>query len=179
MGRRMPMWIAALLAGALAAVMPPPAVATGPGAATPAPPSQTEPNRQRVEAAFDRWARGGSGFFAEMLAPGVVWTIAGSSPTAGTYRGIDDFMARAVRPFASRMRTPVRPICWQVSADGDRVIIEWVGEAVARDERPYRNHYAWIFRMQDGKAVEVTAFLDLAPYDDVIRRIPLPSGPAR
>jgi hypothetical protein len=28
--------------------------------------------------------------------------------------------------------------------------------------------------MQNGKAVDVTAFLDLAPYDDVLRRIPAP-----
>ena len=31
---------------------------------------------------------------------------------------------------------------------------------------------AWIFRMRGGKAVEATAFLDLVPYDDVLRRIP-------
>ena len=29
--------------------------------------------------------------------------------------------------------------------------------------------------MQDGKAAEVTAYLDLAPYDDILRRIPLPA----
>ncbi|MHC2636511.1 ketosteroid isomerase-like protein [Bradyrhizobium liaoningense] len=30
-------------------------------------------------------------------------------------------------------------------------------------------------RMQDGKAAEVTAYLDLVPYDDVLRRIPSPA----
>jgi ketosteroid isomerase-like protein len=146
----------------------PPAVVAGPQEV------QAEHNRQIVTAAFDRWADGGTDFFSEMLSPDIVWTIEGSGPSAGTYRGLDDFMARAVRPFVSRLRSPVRPVDKRVWADGDHVIINWEGEAVALDGRPYRNRYVWIFRMAGGKAAECSAFLDLAPYDDVIRRIPAP-----
>jgi len=70
----------------------------------------------------------------------------------------------------------VRPVSKRIWADGEHVIIHWEGEAVARDGKPYRNRYAWIFRMAGGRAIEATAFLDLAPYDDVIRRIPEPSN---
>jgi ketosteroid isomerase-like protein len=136
--------------------------------------SEAQRNRQIVTAAFDRWAAGGSDFFSEMLAPDVVWTIEGSGPSAGTYRGRDDFIARAVRPFASRMSVPVRPVFKRVWAEGDHVIINWAGEGVARDDRPYQNRYVWIFRMAGGKAVEVNAFLDLTAYDDVLHRIPAP-----
>lgn len=45
---------------------------------------QTERNRQAVTAAFDRWAGGGTGFFDDMLARDIVWTIEGSGPSAGT-----------------------------------------------------------------------------------------------
>lgn len=131
-------------------------------------------NREIVEAALDRWAAGGTGFFEEVLAPDIVWTIKGSGPSAGTFRGREDFIARAVRPFASRLSVPVRPVSRRVWADGDHVIIQWEGRGVARDGAPYRNSYAWILRMRDGQAVEGTAFLDLAPYDDVLRRIRLP-----
>lgn len=129
-------------------------------------------NKAAVTAAFDQWAAGGTGFFDEMLSPDVVWTIEGSSPSAGEYRGRKDFVERAVRPFASRLSVPVRPVAKQVWADGDHVIIHWQGEGMARDGVPYRNSYSWIFRLEDEKAVEVTAFLDLAPYDDVLRRVP-------
>ena len=90
-------------------------------------------------------------------------------------RGLEDFKARAVLPFTSRLRTPLRPSSRTVWADGDHVIVHWSGEALAGDGQPYRNRYAWIFRMRDGRAVEVTAFLDLAPYEDVIRRVPAPA----
>ncbi|MET0338148.1 MAG: nuclear transport factor 2 family protein [Caulobacter sp.] len=134
--------------------------------------SSTASNRSIVSAAFDRWSAGEGDFFAEVLSPQVVWTIEGSGPSAGVYRGLDDFRSRAIRPFASRMQRPVRPVAKRVWAEGDHVIVNWSGEGMAGDGRPYQNDYVWIFRLQDGKAVEVTAFLDLPAYDDVLRRVP-------
>ena len=168
-------WAMTLLIGmASVACAPIEATARGHAAESQDTATRAAHNNQMVTAAFDRWAAGGSGFFTEMLSPDVVWTIEGSGLSAGTYRGRDDFNARAVRPFVSRLRTPVRPVSKRIWAEGDHVIINWVGEAIARDGKPYRNHYVWIFRMQGDKAVEVNAFLDLAPYEDVIRRIPAP-----
>lgn len=133
-----------------------------------------EQNRAFISAAFDRWAAGGSGFFNEVLALDVVWTIKGSGPSAGTYHGRDDLMARAVRPLATRLSTPVRPVAKRIWAEGNHVVINWDGEALARDGKRYTNSYVWILRMEGGRAAEVTAFLDLAAYDDVLRRIPEP-----
>lgn len=128
-------------------------------------------NKQRVTEAFERWRGGGTTFFSDILTPNVIWTIKGSGPSAGVYRGVDAFVDGAVKPFVSRLSRPVRPVSQQVWADGDHVIIQWEGAGVARDGQAYRNSYAWIFHMRDGKAFEVTAFLDLTPYDDVLRRI--------
>ncbi|MCW2291298.1 ketosteroid isomerase-like protein [Pseudomonas sp. BIGb0408] len=129
-------------------------------------------NKQIVCEAFDRWAAGGTTFFSDVLTPDVTWTIKGSGPSAGVFQGREHFVERAVRPFVSRLSTPVRPTSKQVWADGDHVIINWDGAGVASDGKAYENSYAWIFHMQNGKAVEVTAFLDLVPYDDVLQRIP-------
>ncbi|OWQ45868.1 hypothetical protein CDL60_18650 [Roseateles noduli] len=139
-----------------------------------------ERNRALVIEAFDAWAKGGNRFFDDLLSPSVRWTIRGSGLTAGTYVGLEDFVSRAVRPFASRLSTPVRPVAvHHVFAQGDDVAVHWDGEAQARDGRPYRNSYVWIFRMKDGRVTEATAFLDLVPYEDVIRRVPLPQEAAR
>lgn len=132
-------------------------------------------NKEIVTEALDRWAAGGTTFFSDMLTPDVIWTIKGSGPSAGTFRGLEPFVEQAVRPFVSRLSTPVRPVSKQVWADGDHVVIQWEGSAVASDGQPYNNSYAWILYMRNGKAVEVTAFLDLEPYDDVLRRVPAPA----
>lgn len=138
--------------------------------------TDTERNRTIIDGAFERWAAGGSGFFNEVLEENTVWTIKGSGPSAGTHRGRKAFVDRAVSPFAARMASPVKPVSRQVWADGEYVIVRWDGEGVAGDGRGYRNSYVWIFRMNGGRAAEVTAFLDLVPYDDVLRRVPAKGG---
>lgn len=136
----------------------------------------SEHNRRLVTEAFDQWQAGTGGLFETLLSPDVVWTIKGSQPSAGDYIGRDDFIERAVRPFVARLAKPLTPTSKQIWADGDTVVVNFDAEGLARDGLPYRNSYVWILRMHKGLAVEVTAFLDLAPYEDVLSRIPLPSA---
>ncbi|AVQ08208.1 TPA: nuclear transport factor 2 family protein [Xanthomonas vasicola pv. zeae] len=127
-------------------------------------------NKRIVEAAFAQWQAGGSGIFETLLSPEVVWTIEGSGPSAGTLRGRDILVDTAVRPLSERLASPLRPVQHRIWADGDHVIVQWEGVATLRDGGSYRNRYAWIMRMRDGKAVEVNAFLDLPAYDAVLQR---------
>ncbi|MDQ0568975.1 ketosteroid isomerase-like protein [Variovorax paradoxus] len=133
-----------------------------------------ERNRQFIADAFTQWQQGGRTFFQDVLSPDVVWTIKGTSPVAGTYRGRQDFLDRAVKPFADRLSAPIRPVVRDIWASGNDVIVHWDGTTTAADGVPYSNSYVWIFRMKDKRATEVIAFLDLAPYDDVLRRVPAP-----
>lgn len=140
-----------------------------PAAAQPAP--QEETNRAFITGAFAQWSAGGGTFFTDVLAPDVVWTIAGGSPMAGVYRGREDLLRRAVKPLGDRLATPIRPVVRHIWADGDDVIVQWDGTATARDGQPYRNSYVWILRMAGGRATAVTAFLDMAAYDAVLARV--------
>lgn len=146
--------------------------------AGPAGPGASPPPRggaaDAVRAAFADWAAGGSGFFERILAPDVRWTIKGSGPAARTYVGRDAFLREAVAPFAARLAQPIRPTLHQLVSEGDTVVALWDGAAVAADGKPYRNSYAWVFRMRGGQAAEVTAFLDLDAYQDVLDRVPAP-----
>ena len=152
------------------------ACTAGPAAAGDIKPA-TELNRQFITRAFERWTSGSGDFFRDVLAPDVRWTIKGSGPAAGTYAGREDFLERAVQPFVARLATPIRPTVKAIWADGDDVIVHWDGSATAGDGSPYRNSYIWIFRMANGRASEVTAFLDLAAYDDVLRRVSARKSP--
>jgi ketosteroid isomerase-like protein len=133
----------------------------------------TERNKQFIAQAFQHWAEGGGTFFQDVLAEDVVWTIKGTSPAAGTYKGRAVFIEQAVAPFAARLSSFVKPRVNDIWADGTDVVVYWDGAAVAKDGKPYNNSFVWIFRMQDLRATEVIAFLDLTQYDDVINRIPL------
>jgi ketosteroid isomerase-like protein len=168
-------WRAAwLLTGVLAlaqvqAAVPTPAAPAGSATA------ETQRNREAVGKAFAAWSAGRQTFFDDILAPDVVWTIKGSGPSAGVLRGRQALIERAVKPLSARLERPIHPTIRNLWAEGDHVVIHWDGETVAKDGKPYRNSYVWIFRMKDGRAAEVTAFLDLVAYDAVVR----PGKPAQ
>ncbi len=124
-------------------------------------------NEATVRKAFEGWTAGGN-VFADLLAPDVTWTIHGSGPVAGTYRGIKDFVDRASAPLVSRLATPLRPVVHHIWAKGDRVIVRFDASATTTSGAPYRNRFVWIFKMKDGSVVEAEAFLDLVAYQQVV-----------
>lgn len=137
--------------------------------ATPTASTQAEEakNAAIVRGAFETWRKGGS-VFTELLSDDVVWTIAGSGPVAGTYRGTKDFIDRASAPLVTRLKTPIVPEVRNIWAAGDVVIVRFDGAATTTSGAPYRNQFVWIFRMRDGKVVEAEAFLDLQAYQQVV-----------
>jgi ketosteroid isomerase-like protein len=159
---------ALVLAGSLAWTAP--VAAQGSGA--PLIEQRSDRNLDIVRAAFEAWAAGGTSFFDDVLSPDVRWTIRGSGPVARTYVGRESFVREASAPLTERLAGPIKPTVRHLLADGDLVVTVWDGTAIARDGKPYYNNFVWIFRMKDGKATEVEAFLDLERYNEVLRRVP-------
>ncbi len=126
-------------------------------------------NKEIVQQYFDNW-RNGTGSFFDLLAPDATWTITGTGATAGTYRK-QALLDQVISPTSARLSTPIVPTVRGIWADGDMVIALWDGEATAGDGRPYRNTYTWYFRMQDGKAIEAIAFLDMQEFNDLWARV--------
>jgi len=137
----------------------------------------SERNRHFIAQAFQHWAEGGGTFFQDVLSTDVIWTIKGTGPAAGIYRGRDAFIKQAVAPFAARLSTFVKPTVNNIWADGNDVVVYWDGAGVAKDGKPYNNSFVWIFKMENLRATEVIAFLDLSQYEDVINRIQLTATP--
>ncbi|EWY41958.1 hypothetical protein N825_18585 [Skermanella stibiiresistens SB22] len=128
-------------------------------------------NEATVREAFGRWVGGGN-VFEDLLAPDVVWTIHGSGPIAGTYRGIKDVVNRAAGPLVSRLATPIIPDVHHIWAAGDRVIIRFDAYATTTSGGTYQNQFVWILQMDGGSAVGVEAFLDLVEYQRVVDNNP-------
>jgi ketosteroid isomerase-like protein len=127
-------------------------------------------NVQIVQKCFDAW-RAGTGNPYELLADEATWTIVGRSMVAKTYPSREAFITEVIRPFNSRMREALKPSIRQISADGDRVIILFDAQGLARDGKPYRNTYAWFFHMQDEKVIDATAFFDSIEFNELWQRL--------
>lgn len=126
-------------------------------------------NKEIVQQYFDDW-RNGTGNVFDLLAPEATWTITGTGATVGTYRK-QALIEQVVNPTSARLSTPIVPTLRGIWADGDMVIALWDGAAIARDGQPYHNTYTWYFRMQDGKAIEAIAFLDMQEFNDLWERV--------
>lgn len=123
-----------------------------------------------VQRGFDAW-RDHTGSPYDALADDATWTITGNSLAARTYTGKEDFLANVIRPFNARMSVGLSPTIHQIYADGDTVIVQFDGDGVARDGRPYHNTYAWFLRLDDEKIVEATAYFDSIAFDDLWQRV--------
>ena len=139
-------------------------------AAGPAPVATTDAtvatvdNETLVRAAFDAW-RAGTGTVFDLLADDVTWTVAGTSPMSGVYRGKQDFLDRAVTPITARLATPIVPEVEHVVAQGDAVVVVFRGTARTHDGGTYRNHFAWHMELEGGRIVRGVALLDTAALE--------------
>lgn len=127
-------------------------------------------NAELVRQSFVDWQQG-KGTTFDLLAPDAVWTVAGSSPVSGVYKGKKDLLERAVKPISARLASPIKPVVLSIVAEGDVVVVLWNGEATALDQQPYRNSYLWHLTFKGGQITEVKAFLDTYVLNDLIERV--------
>jgi ketosteroid isomerase-like protein len=127
-------------------------------------------NKALVRAKFDAWIAGtGSPF--DLLADDATWTIVGRSVVSRTYNSREEFMREVIRPFNGRMKSGLKPSIRSLHADGDTVIAFFDAEATARDDKPYRNTYAWFMQLRQGKIARASAFFDSIEFNDLWARV--------
>lgn len=132
--------------------------------------SETERNRALVTGGMQAWAEG-TGSPYDLLAEDASWTITGNSLAAKTYPSKEAFISEVIGPFNARMRTRLIPSVHRYYAEGDTVIVHFDAEGEARDGVPYRNTYAWILRLADGRIVEAHAWFDSIAFDELWTRV--------
>jgi ketosteroid isomerase-like protein len=131
---------------------------------------EAERNRALVTKGMQAWADG-TGSPYDLLADDARWTITGNSLAATTYPSKEAFMSEVIRPFNARMRERLIPTVHRTYAEGDTVVIHFDAAGVARDGVPYRNTYAWILRLKDGRIVEAHAWFDSIAFDELWTRV--------
>ena len=117
-------------------------------------------NGKMIADAFAAWEEGDYQPFLAVVSDDVTWTVIGSTPISGTYRSKQAFVAGAVGPLHDRLAGPIRATVQNVFEDGDHVILQWTGQSASKGGRPYHQVYCWVLRLDDGKVVEATAYLD-------------------
>jgi ketosteroid isomerase-like protein len=117
-------------------------------------------NKKLVQDAFAAWANGDGMAFFSLLADTASWTVIGSCPISGTYVGRQRLVEAALTPQRAKLAGPPTPSVMTVLAEGDTVVVQWVGTGSSKTGQPYNNSSCYVVQFEDGTILRGTAYLD-------------------
>jgi uncharacterized protein len=117
-------------------------------------------NKKLVRDAFAAWTNGDGMAFFNLLADNASWTVMGNCPISGTYVGRDQLVETALKPQRAKLAGPPTPTVINLIAEGDTVVIQWMGKGTTKTGLPYNNSYCYVVQIDNGKIIRGTAYLD-------------------
>ena len=112
-------------------------------------------NKKLMEEIFAGVARGERTLFVESLADDVTMRVTGHYSWSQTFKGKEALLRDLYGYLGTLLAEGRRTIPHRFIADGDHVVMEAVGEMKTKAGVPYNNDYCLIYRLKDGKIVEV------------------------
>jgi uncharacterized protein len=117
-------------------------------------------NKKLLQEVFAQLEQGNSKPFTEILSDDVRWTVIGSTKWSGTFVGKAAVLAELLGPLRAQIAGRIHVTPLRFIAEGDLVVVEGRGESTTVQGRPYNNTYCWIYRLANGKAQELTEYMD-------------------
>ena len=136
-------------------------------------PKQAAANKALLEWVFADLAAGNGRPFIEMLSDDVVWHVEGSTAWSRSYRGKAEVKAGLLKPLHQVLAGPNPLTVSRMIAEADCVAVQAHGNARTKAGAAYCNSYCMIFRLVDGRVVEITEYADTALIE---RALPYPAA---
>ncbi len=125
-------------------------------------------NKALLQHAFSELAKGNGQSFIDCWADDFSWTIIGTTPWSKTYRGKQSVLRDLMEPLFSQFADRYTNTAHRFIAEDDYVVVECRGHATTKSGKAYNNTYCYVIRFEDGKARELTEYLDTALVESVI-----------
>ena len=126
-----------------------------------------EANRALLRGVFDRMARGDTRAMSEAMAEEARWVFPGRWSWSGTWGPKKVAVGRLLRPLRDQF-TEYRSEADLILADGDRVVVQATAVATTTRGEAYPQTYCYVFRVADGRIVEVVEHCDTALVERVL-----------
>lgn len=121
----------------------------------------SEENKKLVEHLYAEAAKGNNEPMLNAFAEDMVWTIIGSTPVSGTYKGQKEILENLVPKLMSSFESVPKLIVDRLIAEGDLVVVLAHGEGGrTKNGTEYNNTYCHVLRLEDGKFVEFIEYCD-------------------
>jgi ketosteroid isomerase-like protein len=126
-------------------------------------------NRALIQAFYDAANRPDMNVCLGYLADDVTWTNIGTTKYSGSYAGKSALVEKLLQPVFGQLKAGIVSTIVNIIAEGEFVAVQSKGQAETTDGRPYNNTYCHVFRIRNGKVVEVTEYLDTQLTASVLR----------
>lgn len=117
-------------------------------------------NKKLIQEAFAAWANGDGMAFFNLLADNASWIVMGTCPISGTYVGRERLIENALKPQRAKLAGPPTPTVTNLIAEGNTVVIQWVGRGTTKTGQPYNNSYCYVVQIENDRIIRGTAYLD-------------------
>lgn len=124
-------------------------------------------NKRIVQAWNDLSNRGAVDDALRLFAEDVTWKSNGTTRFSGMFAGKRNLVEKLVQPLFGQLKAGITGTIHNLVAEGDQVVAEVSGKAETKDGKSYNNTYCFVFRIRDGKIVEVREYMDT----DLVNRI--------
>lgn len=126
----------------------------------------SEANKQVALNFIDAMGRGDRDAFVACLTEDA-FTIAKGFANVSGRREYAEMVATAAG-FAQIAPGGFKPVIRTVTAEGDRVAVEWEGNAVLANGQSYGNQYLMLFTLRDGRICQVNEYFCTKLADEVM-----------
>jgi len=138
--------------------------------------SASQMNKALMQQIFADVSRGDASSFYERLDENATLIITGEYSWSQTLRGKERIARDLYGYVRSRLSQRGKTHAFHFLADDDWVVVEARGDMVTKEGKPYQNHYCMLYRLAEGRIVEIKEYQDstlcerlLGPYPAELR----------
>jgi uncharacterized protein len=134
-------------------------------------------NKKLMQELFADLARGDSARYLAHLADDFRLIVTGQYSWSQTFEGKETVLRELYGYVRSRLKEPGKTVAHRFIADGDLVVVEARGDMTTQEDEKYDNYYCLVYRLKDGKIVEMREYQDSTLCERVLG--PFPARTAR
>lgn len=126
----------------------------------------SEHNKQVVVRFIEAMGRSDAETAAACLAPDATTVAKGFGKFAGVRHY--DVIVGTIAAFKQLVPTGLSPTIHTVTAEGDRVVVEFEGHATLANGKSYNNQYCMVFTLREGRIEQVNEYFCTLLADEVL-----------
>ncbi|HZP46082.1 MAG TPA: nuclear transport factor 2 family protein [Candidatus Binataceae bacterium] len=117
-------------------------------------------NKELIRNMFAELSKGNAQGFLDKFADNCRFTIIGTSKFSGTWNSKQEFVAKVLGPLGALLEGGITITPDNFIAEGDYVAMQARGKSNTKAGGTYNNTYCQVFKLANGKIVEMTEYLD-------------------